>query len=96
VAGLVLVEARDVSLQDVPSVVVGSTRATGVTLEPGAGIPFELAVPDAEPGHSLALRAHVSLDGTETVTPGDAISTTHVPLPATGDAEGLAVPVRRI
>jgi uncharacterized lipoprotein YbaY len=93
-AGLLLVEARDVSLMDAPSVVVAELRETDVEIGPGHRIPFELSLPEAGPGRTLALRAHISLDGTDTVSTGDALSVTHIPLPSTGDVDDLEVPVR--
>lgn len=94
VARLLLVEVRDVSVADAPSVVVAATREADVPLLPGGGIPFTLEVPDAPPGHTLSLRAHASLDGTERVAPGDAISTVSLPLPPTGDVASIEIPLR--
>jgi uncharacterized lipoprotein YbaY len=94
-ASVLLVEARDVSLMDAPSVVVAEARLD-VTVEPGGRLPFELSVPDAEAGHTLAARAHLSYDGTAAITPGDAISVTHLAIPPDGDVEGLEVPLRVI
>jgi hypothetical protein len=96
VARLLLVEARDVSIADAPSLVVGVVRTADVPLGPGRAIPFELEVPEAAPGHTLALRAHASLDGTERVAPGDAISTVSLPLPDTGDVPSIEVPLRTV
>ena len=89
-----LVEARDVSLMDAPSVVVGVTRASDVPVRPGSHLEFELEVPDTEPGHTLAARAHLSVDGTTAISPGDAISVSHVEIPPAGDVDGLEIPVR--
>jgi hypothetical protein len=36
---------------------------------------------------------HVDLDGTGTVTPGDLITTEHVPVPAEGELAGLVAPL---
>ena len=96
IARLLLVEARDVSVADAPSVVVGSVRAADVPLVPGSAIPFELEVPEAASGHTLALRAHASLDGSERVAPGDSISTVSLPLPDTGDVPSIEVPLRAV
>jgi uncharacterized lipoprotein YbaY len=93
-AVLLLVEVRDVSLMDAPSVVVAETRAGDVAIEPGGQIPFDLAAPDALPGHSLAVRAHLSLDGTAAVSSGDLVSVTHLALPSSGDSDGMEIPVR--
>jgi hypothetical protein len=90
---LFLVEVRDVSLMDAPSIVVAETRAADVPIEPGRRIAFELSAPDAEPGRSLAVRAHLSLDGTPGVSAGDLISVTHLPLPSSGDVDSLEIPV---
>jgi uncharacterized lipoprotein YbaY len=95
-ARLALVEARDVSVMDAPSVVVAERRSADVPIGPGKRIPFELEVPEAGGGRTLALRAHVSVDGTTAVSRGDAISVTHIPLPETGDVDGLEVPVRLV
>jgi uncharacterized lipoprotein YbaY len=97
VAGLLLVEARDVSLQDAPSVVVAELRRAAVAVHPGGRLEFDLAVPDADPAsRTLSLRAHVSIDGSDAVSTGDAITTSHIPLPAAGDVDGLDVPVRMV
>lgn len=93
-AGLVLVEVRDVSLQDAPSVVVAETHMDELPVGPGTRIPFELSVPDAEPGHTLSIRAHVSIDGEPAISHGDAISTVHLPIPGAGDVDTVEVPVR--
>ena len=95
-ARLFIVQVRDVSVMDAPSIVIGEMRAADVAVAPGGRLAFELAVPDAEPGHSLSVRAHLSADGTTSVQQGDAISTTHVPIPPAGDVDGIEVPVRAI
>jgi uncharacterized lipoprotein YbaY len=90
---LVLVEVRDVSLMDVPSVVTAEWRRDGVRVGPGARVDFELRVPPAAPGASLSLRAHVSMDGSGVVRSGDGLTTTSVPVPAAGPIPPLEVPV---
>jgi hypothetical protein len=91
-AGLVLVEIRDISLMDAPSVVVADWRQDRVPILSGARIPFELDVPERAPGSSLSARAHVSLDGSGVVRKGDLISATIVPVPATGETGPIDVP----
>lgn len=93
--GRLLVEVRDVSLADAPSVVVAQWWVAGVELAPGSEVPFALAVPEAEPGRTLALRGHASRDGSPEVAHGDLITTTHVPLTA-GDVEGVILPLRLV
>jgi putative lipoprotein len=92
----VLVEARDVSVMDAPSTVVAETRLSDVELAPGERIPFRLDVPEVDRSRTLSVRAHVSLDGTPAITPGDALSVTHIPLPAAGPVDGVDVPVRTV
>jgi hypothetical protein len=91
-AGLVVVEVRDVSLMDAPSVVVADWRRDRVPILAGARIPFELEVPERAPGSSLSARAHVSLDGSGVVRRGDLISAAIVPVPATGEVGPIDVP----
>jgi putative lipoprotein len=92
----VLVEARDVSVMDAPSTVVAETRMTDVPVGPGERIPFRLDVPEVDPSRTLSVRAHVSLDGTPAITTGDALSVTHIPLPAAGPVDRLDVPLRTV
>jgi len=93
-ARFVTIEVRDVSYLDAPSVVVAQARAEDVAVEPGVMIPFELVVPEAEPGRTLAIRAHVSFEGSETVVRGDALSTTSMQISPAGDVDSLEVRVR--
>ena len=93
-AGALIVEARDTSVMDAPSVVVATTRAEDVVVEPGGRAPFELDVPDTDAGRTLSVRAHVSYDGSPAVATGDVISVTHIPLPPAGDVDDLEVPTR--
>ena len=95
-ARTVLVEARDVSVMDAPSMVVAETRLSDVPVAPGERIPFRLDVPEVDATRTLSVRAHVSLDGTPAITRGDALSVTHIPLPAVGPVDGLDVPVRTV
>jgi putative lipoprotein len=93
VAGLVVVEIRDVSLMDVPSEVLAESRQHEVPIGPGERIPFEVGAPEAEPGHSLSLRAHVNLDGSGIVSRGDSLTVTVIPVPPVGEVPPLEVPV---
>ncbi|MEV0375648.1 YbaY family lipoprotein [Streptomyces sp. NPDC050636] len=92
VAARVLVEVRNVSLADAPSVVVGAQVQTDVPLRPGGRIPFSVDVPDLDPGDSYGLRVHVDLAGTGVLEPGDLISTQSNPVPAEPTDE-LVAPV---
>ncbi|MGW0314025.1 hypothetical protein [Streptomyces flavidovirens] len=90
VAARVLVEVRNVSLADAPSVVVGAQVLTDVPLTPGGRIPFSVDVPDLDPSDSYGLRVHVDLAGTGVLEPGDLISTRSSPVPAENTAELIA------
>lgn len=92
VAGLVVVEVRDVSLMDVPSVVVADWRKRDVAIGPGARIPFDFDVPERDPGTSLSVRAHVSLDGSGDARRGDPMSVSTVPVASIGDLPRIEVP----
>ena len=93
IADHLVVEVRDVSMLDAPSKVVAQIRYQAVPIEPGARIPFELDVPDAPPGGTLAVRAHLARDPGETVRRGDGLSTASLELPGSGSIVGLDVPV---
>ena len=95
-APMVLIEARDVSELDAPSVVVGQLWLSDQALAPGTRIPFELEVPEVDAARTLSLRAHVCRDGSGTVSRGDLISVSHIPAPAIGDVDGVEVPLRVI
>lgn len=90
----VLVELRDVSRLDAPSVVLASTVLASVSVAPGARLPFELSAPEAAPSASLSLRAQ--LDVTVPGAPACYLSTVACPVAATGDVHGLALPLTRI
>ncbi|HEX6624042.1 MAG TPA: YbaY family lipoprotein [Pyrinomonadaceae bacterium] len=89
----VTIEVRDVSEADALSTVVAERRLEDVALRPNGEIKFKLSVPDVGPNRSLAMRVHVSTDGSGRVKSGDLLTTTHIPVPSTGDAEQLEVPV---
>lgn len=93
VARLVVVEARDVSLMDVPSVVVAEQRLQDVAIGPRECVRVELRVPDHEPGRTIALRAHVSRDGTGVVARGDLLSVTMIELPPVDELGPIEIPV---
>ena len=90
------VEVRDVSTMDAPSLVVAEHHATDVELEPGGRVPFQLAVPEAEPDGTLAVRAHLSLTGTPTPHQGDLLTVTPITVQPTGDVDDVEVPVELI
>lgn len=95
-AKLILIEVRDISLADAPSVVVAELRLRDVALGPGRRIPFSLAVPEVEPSRSLALRVHIDRDADGRVSPGDLLTTTIYPIPPRGAPPPLSVAVSAI
>jgi putative lipoprotein len=94
-AALVLIEVRDTSLADAPSVVVAAKTIRGVTIHPGGTIPFAIDVPNALTGRALSLRVHVNLGGANYVQPGDLLTTANVPVPEGTGWVAVAVAVVR-
>lgn len=95
-ADQVLIEVRDVSLQDAPSKVVAEKRLENVTLKPNGHIKFKVSVPEVEANKTLSIRVHVSFDGSGSVKSGDLLTTTHVAVPSEGTPASLEVPVAAI
>ncbi|WP_405577665.1 YbaY family lipoprotein [Streptomyces sp. NBC_01092] len=91
-AASVLVEVRDVSLADAPSIVVGAQVQTDVPLTPGGRVPFSVDVPELDPAVTYGLRIHIDRSGSGTVESGDLLSTRAIPV-RTDSAEGLQAPV---
>ncbi|QEH38133.1 hypothetical protein OJF2_67310 [Aquisphaera giovannonii] len=94
VYGRMVVEVRDVSRADAPSLVVAEDARDDVVVDPGEPLRFALQVPDVEPGRSLSLRVHVSCDGSPGVKRGDLLTTASHPIPPRGDRSSLRVPVK--
>lgn len=92
-ASVVLVEVRDVSAADAPSVVVAQQRLIGIALYPGGHIPFQLQATEVAPNRSLSLRVHISLDGSAQAKPGDLLSTSRYTVPNRGAQASMEVPV---
>jgi uncharacterized lipoprotein YbaY len=89
----VFVEVRDVSMADALSTVVAEQRLENVNLKPGGRIKFKATVPEVAANRSLALRVHISLDGSGQVKSGDLLNTTYNEVPTTGASGTLEVPV---
>ena len=83
--GSALVELRDVSRADAPSKVLANQRQAGISIHPGARIPFEFMAPEGAAGCALDLRAHIDVTGDGVVAAGDLLSTTSNPVSATDD-----------
>jgi len=90
---LLVVEVRDVSLADGGAPVLASVAMAGTPVQPGGRARFELAAPEVPAAMALSLRCHLDLNGDGTVAVGDLLSTRSIPVPTTGDAGPLTVPV---
>lgn len=92
-AARVLVELRDVGVQDAPAPLLAQQERRNVAVS-GDQIPFRLTrVPDLS-GRHCAVRAHVDFGGDGHISPGDLLTTRHVPV--VGDERELEVPVERV
>ena len=85
-AKLVVIEARDVSRADAPSVVIAEQRLTNVAVKPNGQVGFKLAVPEVEPNRTLSVRVHVSFDDSGRTKEGDLLTTASYSIPNTGGA----------
>lgn len=90
---VVLIEVRDVSLADAPSLVVVQRRLKGVNIRSGGFVPFSLGVPEVSETRSLELRIHISLSNSDQVKHGDLLTTTSIPIPSRGVPGYMIVPV---
>ncbi|UTT49893.1 MULTISPECIES: hypothetical protein [Rhodococcus] len=89
----VVVEVRDVSYADGTASVLASVAMEDIPVRPGGRISFVLDVPEVSAATALSLRCHVDLVGEGVVAVGDLLSTRSIPVPVTGDAGPLTVPV---
>lgn len=92
-AAQVIIEVRDISLADVPSQVIAQKRLDNAALKARGRIKFSIAVPEVAANRSLALRVHISLDGSGRTKAGDLLTTAIYPVPSTGTPPPLEVPV---
>jgi hypothetical protein len=90
---LMVVELRDTSYADGPAPVVASSRLPNTVVAPGLRCPFEFSAPELPPSSALSIRCHVDISGDGAVTRGDLLSTEAIPVPPSGDVDGLTVAV---
>jgi uncharacterized lipoprotein YbaY len=96
-AARVLVELRDISLQDVPSSVLASCELKRQAVGPGLELPFEMTAPEADPTHSLAVRVQVDMSATRGARPPRMLLTTAIwPVPPRGEANNLRVTLQQL
>ena len=96
VAPTLLVEARDVSLADAPSVVLASVLVANAAIFPAARIGFSINVPVFEKSRTVALRCHVDMDADGAVSAGDFLSTAFLGVHHREVVQGLLLPVKRV
>lgn len=98
VAGTMIVVVEDISRADAPSEVVGQQRQTGVTLEPGAAVPFTIEIPSGriDERHSYSVRAHLDVSGTGEIDRGDFISVQTFPVLTRGRGSEARIEVRLV
>ena len=92
----VLIEVRDVTMADAPSVVIAEQQFANVALKPGGRIAFKLSVPEVASNRSLSVRAHLSIDGSGRAQSGDLLTTASYPVPNAGTPPPLKVQVNVI
>ena len=96
VAHRVLIELRDVSLQDQASWVLATTLLSDVAVGPNVRAPFSLTAPRSEGNRSLAVRVQVDMQAGRVYAVGDYLSTVTHPVSASDDAEFIVAPVTKL
>jgi putative lipoprotein len=91
-----VLEVRDVSLADAPSVLMADSVHESVAVGPGTRLPFHMRLPEAAPSASWALRAQVDVHGAGRSTGAVYLTTAHWPVAPVGDCELGDVAVQRV
>ncbi|THF87878.1 hypothetical protein E7T09_01195 [Deinococcus sp. KSM4-11] len=92
-AARVRVELRDVGVQDAPAPLLAAAQWQNVDLA-GGRVAYRVPdVPDLT-GRQVAVQVHVDLDGSGQITPGDLLTTRHVPV--TDLRADVDVPLTRV
>lgn len=86
---------EDVGRVDASAKRIGETRLGGVAYSgrPEGRIPFVVESSSAPETQDVIVRVHISLDGSEDISSGDFVSTTHIAATTSGPID---VPVREI
>jgi hypothetical protein len=89
---------EDVSRLDDRARVLGELMLDGISASQVSGdrLVFEVAIAEPEERARLALRVHLDVDRDGAVSPGDYVTTEHVPVRPGGDAVEVLVQVRRV
>ena len=96
VAHRVLIELRDVSLEDQASSVLATITLTDVTVGPNARVAFSLAAPRVASNRALALRVQVDMQATQSYAAGDYLSTVTHPVSASVEDEFVVASVTKL
>ena len=95
-AKLVSVEIWDASLADAPSVLLAKQLLYDVALVPNGAVETVLEAPQASAHQVLIARAHISIDGSGEIKPGDFLTTSFVEVPHNLGSNKLTLPVSQI
>jgi uncharacterized lipoprotein YbaY len=91
-AARIRIELRDVSKQDMASVLLAARDLDGITLTPGAPIGFHLDAPEGSGSLQIRVQADaVSPSG----APAVYLTTQAYPVAPTGDVQGLEVALKK-
>ena len=94
----VIVQVEDVSRADAPSLVIGEQRQSGVSLRPGAVLPFAVEIPAeiVDERRNYAVSVHIDLSGSGQVEVGDLVSTQTYPVLTRGYGNEVWIKVTRV
>ena len=92
-AAKLLVEIRDVTLQDAPSKVVAHMVTEGVAIAANASLDFDMSLPALAPDRQYSMRVHVDRAGSGRTLPGDLLTTQSYPVTASTRAMDVKLTV---
>lgn len=96
IAHRVIIELRDVSLQDQASSVLATTLLHDVAVGPDSRVAFSLTAPRGDRNRALAVRVQVDMVAGKSYAVGDYLSTVSHPVRASGDAEFVVASVTKL
>lgn len=96
VAHRVIIELRDVSLQDQASSVLATSLLHDVAVGPDSRVAFSLTAPRGDGNRALAVRVQVDMAAGQSYAPGDYLSTVSHPVSASGEAGFVVAAVSKL
>ena len=96
---IVRVRLLDVSRADASSETVAEQTIRGVSLKAGNAadsVSFAFAAPELDPSRSYTIAAHVDVNGSGDIEPGDYLTMESVPVTAAAEGARFEVPVRLV